>query len=142
VLFGSFWIFLTGVLHANFERICWVPVFTTIYSSSDGVSILDLKGSFDSGVAGGDVRGYKRNPKSFDLSKIQAKSLKIWKKSCKFGLRYFDTFVLIVWWMRLTVEIRLDLTFFFSVGHMNTFCVAPKKSLNHFWDTNYSGKFE
>ena len=89
MLFGSFWIFLTGVLHVNFERICWVPVFTTIYSSSDGVSVLDLKGSFDSGVAGGDVRGYKRNPKSFDLSKIQEKSLKIWKKILQIWAQIF-----------------------------------------------------
>jgi len=88
---------LTGVLHANFERYCWLPVFNTIYSSSDGVSILGLEGSFDSGVAGGDAGGYKRNPKSFDLSKIRAKSLKIRKKSRKFGHRCFDTFVLIVW---------------------------------------------
>jgi len=47
----QFWDFLTGDLHANFERVSWVPVFNTM-NSSDGVSILDFKASFDSGVGG------------------------------------------------------------------------------------------
>jgi len=49
-------------------------------NSSDGVSILDHEASFDSDVGGGDAGGYKCNPKSFDLSNIRAKSLKIRKK--------------------------------------------------------------
>jgi len=64
-------------------------------NSSNGVSILDLKASFDSGVGGGDAGWYKRTPKSFDLSKIRAKSLKI-RNQAKFGHRCFDTFVLVV----------------------------------------------
>jgi len=46
--------------------------------NSYGVSILDLEASFDSGLW-----GYKCTPKSFDLSKILAKSLKIRAKSRK-----------------------------------------------------------
>jgi len=87
--------FLTGVVHPNFERVCWVWVFITM-NCSDGVSILDLEASFDSGVGGGDAGGYNSTPKSFDLSKIRAKSLKIQKNPAKFGNRCFDTFVLIV----------------------------------------------
>jgi len=49
-------------------------------NSSDGVSILDHEASFNSDVGGGDAEGYKRNPKSFYLPKIRAKSLKIRKK--------------------------------------------------------------
>jgi len=54
------------------------PVFNTTISS-DGVSTLDLEASSDSGVGGGDAGGYKCTAKSFDLSKIRAKYLKIWK---------------------------------------------------------------
>ena len=49
-------------------------------NSSEGVSILDLKTSFDSGVGSGDARGSKGIPKSFHLPKIQTKSLKIRKE--------------------------------------------------------------
>jgi len=49
-------------------------------NSSGGVSILDLEASFNSGVGGGDAGGYKRTPKSFDLSKIREICLKIRKK--------------------------------------------------------------
>ena len=51
------------------------------------------------------------------------------KNPGKFGHRLFDTFVLIVWWMRLTVEIRLNLTFS-SLQKKNTwsfFVWPPKK---------------
>jgi len=56
---------------------------------SNGVSILDLEASFDSGVGDGGVREYKRTPKSFDLSKILAKSLKIRRKSHKIWAQMF-----------------------------------------------------
>jgi len=56
------WDFLTGVLHANFERVCWVPVFNTM-KNSDGVSILDLEASFDSGVGG--MQGIQAHPQKF-----------------------------------------------------------------------------
>jgi len=80
--------FLTGVVHPNFERVCWVWVFITM-NCSDGVSILDLEASFDSGVGGGDAGGYNSTPKSFDLSKIRSKSLKIRKKSSKIWEQMF-----------------------------------------------------
>jgi len=48
-----FGFFLTGVLHANFIGFL---LFNTM-NSSDGVSILDLNSSFDSGVGGGDAGG-------------------------------------------------------------------------------------
>jgi len=36
-------------VHANFERVCWIPVFNTM-NSSDGVSILDLEARGAGGV--------------------------------------------------------------------------------------------
>ena len=99
-------------------------------NSSDGVAILVHEASFDSGAGGGDAGGTSVPPNVLICQKSGQNLWKYRKNPAKFGHGCFDTFVLTVWWMSLTVEIRLILTFFFSIIHMKTFYVwLPKKVL-------------
>ena len=72
------------------------PVFNTM-NSSDGVSILHLEASFDSGAGGGGAGGYKRLCQNFWLVKNPGKiSENAEENTAIFGHRCFDTFILIV----------------------------------------------
>ena len=72
----------------------------------------------------------------------QKSGRKLWKSlqnSGKFGHRCFGTFVINVWGMRLTLEIRLNLTFFL---HMKTFlCDLQKRaSLKKFGQKSFASQ--
>jgi len=53
----------TPMLHSNSKRVCWVLVFNTM-NNTDGVSLLNLEASFDSGVGGG-VAGVQAHLQKF-----------------------------------------------------------------------------
>jgi len=103
-----------------------------------------LETSSDSGVGG---KGSESTPKvlicqkSFDLSKIWAKSLKIRAKSHKIWAWVFRHLCSHCVMNEPDCRSTSEFDFFFSKKHMNIFflCVVSK-SLNHCWDTNFSGK--